>query len=62
MYFFYCTGGKFGEVADRALAMEASDAGPASGAFWKLNACLNGASERPTGDRRTRAEHCSSVR
>nr|AAD27565.1 hypothetical protein [Sorghum bicolor] len=50
------------ENTHRTLATEASDTGLASGALWKLSACFNRASERPTGERQTRAKHCSSVR
>jgi len=61
--FFYCTDGKFGEVVGvfythRTLAIDASDAGLASGALWKLSACFNRASERPMGECRTLVEHC----
>jgi len=46
----------------RTLAMEASDTGSASGALWKLSERFNRASERPTGERRTQAEHYFRVR
>jgi len=52
IHIFYCTGGKFREVVGVSLLdSAASDADPASGALWPSSARLNGALERPTGER-----------
>jgi len=61
--FFYCTGGKFGEVVGthRTLAAEASDAGLASGVLLVSGASKNFASDHPTGGHQTQSEHCFCV-